>query len=395
MIHGVGNPKFYIYDSTGVTLQTIPTNLGSSGCIQLSKNVVVNEFEPDRYDVVNESPITRTELREFLGYKYKASISVAMGDYFPSVPFRSSTGVDQRLLQYVADQATTNVNDIYKLRAIEAYANSGYKIKFTPHSDTEDLWGSQFPIWVDLKITKSAKVNRIYSDSMVMEIHGTELISTPYPFTAYSITTSSGVANANQCLELNGTDESGTFTATNCGKTYSVEMWIKSSDTNGVILNNGAGGGSLQVDSTKIYAAADGSTQAEATVSVLDGVSHHIVITRNNSVTINFYVDGAFIESSVIDTNADWTPATFGMRTGGTIYYAGKIRALRCYTTKITADQVKRQYNNGYGNWPLDIAANFIWEFDGTGGTGTTSETDQSGNGKTLTLANAPTRTTW
>ena len=388
MINGIGYPKFYIYDSTGVTLQTIPENISASGVtgvISLTKRVIVNEKQPDRYDIVNESPYTRTELREFLGYKYKCSLTVVQEDYL------------QGLLQYSADQATTKVTDIYKLKAIEAYANAGYKIKFTPHNDLEDLWGSQFPIWVDVKITRTGKSQRIYSDSFSMEVHGTTLLDSPYPFTAFSFTTSSGILNANQCLLLNGTDESATLTATNCGKTYSIEFWLKTTITSSdVLLSNAGGNGLIQFDATKIYHAADGTTQASKTLNTpLADQATHIVIKRNNSTTIEFYQDGVSLGTATIDTNADMTPSVMFMRTGGTLFIAGRIRAFRVYQRAITDAEVVRQYNSGYGNWPLDTAAFLIYEFDGTGGTGVSTETDQSGNGKTLTLANSPTRTTW
>lgn len=169
MIHGIGYPKFYIYDSTGVTLQTIPANLGSSGCISLTKNVVLNEFEPDRLDIVNESPITRRQIREFLGFRYKCSIRVAKGDYMNGI------------VNYNSDQnSSQKINDVFKCLAIENYANNGHMIKFTPHNDIEDL-DTEFPIWVDCKIVSLNKLGRIYSDSLVMEIKGIDLMRTPHP----------------------------------------------------------------------------------------------------------------------------------------------------------------------------------------------------------------------
>jgi hypothetical protein len=223
MINGIGYPKFYIYDSTGVTLQTIPANLGSNGLIRLTKRVVVNEKQPDRYDIINESPYTRTELREFLGYKYKCSLTVIQEDYL--------LGMDQ----YVADQATTKVTDIYKLKAIEAYANAGYKIRFSPHNDSEARWGNPFPILVDVKITRTGKAQRIYSDSFSMEVNGTELLNSPYPFTAFDFATSGGVANTKGCLVLDGTNDYGTATTFTCGTAHSLEFWVDAATPGGTV----------------------------------------------------------------------------------------------------------------------------------------------------------------
>lgn len=388
MINGIGYPKFYIYDSTGVTLQTIPTNLGTSGVISLTKRVIVNEKQPDRYDIVNESPYTRTELREFLGYKYKCSLTVVQEDYL------------QGFLQYSADQATTKVTDIYKLKAIEAYANAGYKIKFTPHNDLEDLWGSQFPIWVDVKITRTGKSQRIYSDSFSMEIHGTELLNSPYPFTAFDLLTSGGVSNTNQSISFaSASSQHATASAFSCGTVHSIEFWTKTGSATfaatDVVLSSGSGGQSaLQLTSTTLAYQATSSTTKSVTHAAVATSFNHWVVTRTAG-SIVVYLNGAYLGSVSMEAG-DVTKA-FSIDTAcklSTSYYNGKLGHLRVYSSILTPAQIERQYNSGYGNWPVDTAAYVIWEMDGTGGISTT-ETDQSGNSRTLTLANTPTRGTW
>jgi hypothetical protein len=162
------------------------------------------------------------------------------------------------------------------------------------------------------------------------------------------------------------------------------------------MIGNAATGAGIQINTTNVYHSADGSTQATKATTLLDGAAHHVVIVRNGTVSVDFWVDGVFLGSNSIDTNADWTPASLFYRpSSGTLYYEGKIRAFRIYQRELTNVEIVRQYNSGYGNWPLDTAAFLIYEFDGTGGTGTSTETDQSGNGKTLTLQNTPTRGAW
>lgn len=398
MTFGIGAPKFYIYDSTRTTLQSIPANLGSSGCITLSKRVTANDLEPQWNGIVHEDlPITHGSLEEFFGYRYRGNITVSQEDYCDT------------LLQYTADQATDYVNDIYKLRAIQAYADQGYEIKFTPHADMEDIWNCPYPIWVRTRIVTTGKIISSRSNRFVMQITGADLVETLFPFTAFSFTHLDGIANTNQCISWNGTDEHATIaTPFSIGTTHSIEF-LTSSDlpADGVIhavcgTNHGGGllsyfgfVGTGDLIYYNIQNGANNFAKSASCGSMVAGTKHHWVIARNET-SIDFYKDGSLlIATQTLGANSAFTATVVGAGSASINFFAGKFAYLRCYQSAITAAQVKQQYNRGYGNYPLDIPAYFIYEMNGTGGTSTTEDNQEGTASKDLTLVNTPTRGAW
>lgn len=384
MIHGIGYPKFYIYDSTGVTLQTVPANLGSSGCISLSGGVSVIDHEPEWVGVIHEDPpYTHSSLEEFYGYRYRFTLSVRNGDY------------GDTFLQYTADQATNKKSDIYKLKAIQAYADAGYKIKFTAHNDTESIWNTPFPIWVNTKIITTSRISRNRSDLMVMKIVSTGLLNSQFPFTAFDFATLNGVANANQCLSFNGSSNYLSCTEFSCSTLHSIEFWTKGTTfgaSNYVMSGTTGTENSVVLGTTAVFYTAQ-TVSKSVTHGATAASLNHWFITRNGTLVV-FYLNGAQI-------GADQTLAsnpTFHINKIGSIsgnFYTGKLGLIRVYNITATAAQVKQQYNAGYGQHPLNVALHAVWECNGTGGTSTTEDNQETTASRDMAFTNAPTRTTW
>lgn len=376
MIHGIGLPKFYIYDSTGVTLQKT---------ITLSLAVMRSDPIIDRVDIRNTTPYTRTKLRENLGYYYSETLSVGVGDYYST------------LLQYQADQANSNKrDDLYKLKQVIDYADAGYVIKYTPHADLEDVWGFS-PFQVDVFCDDLGQIANIKSGSISVTVEGVALRSSAFMWNEFSFTELSGVSNANQCMQFNGTTQYATCTEFDIGTTHTIEFWADLTTPGGIFyITYGSTGGAsyLVFSSTNLVYVAQGTTGGVMTVgSVSAGTKHHYVVRRAGTA-IDVFRDGVFLATgSTISANSSFKIQQM-FQFGGGDFYAGKFGLFRIYQSYLSSAQIALQYNSGYGNWPLDVSAYQIVEFNGTGGTSTT-ETDQSGNGRTLTLFNTPTRTTW
>lgn len=374
MIHGYSNPKFYIYDSTGVTLQKT---------ISLSSNILADKPIIDEVKISNTSPYTRTKLQEALGYYYRQTLTAGIGDY------------NSTLLQYQADQANDNKrNDIFKLQQVLTYCNAGYVIKYTPHADLEDLWGfSPLTVFVTLEDLGYTGTNK--TDSISVTVEGTTLTSSAFLWYEFSFTELNGITNSNQCLSLNGTTQYGTCTQFDIGTTHSIEFWSKGVTyaTVAPIISGTTGGESdLWIDGTIIGMKAQGS----ASITVNHGATlanlNHWIINRTEA-SVDFYLNNVKIGATKTITNNSFKVLNFGVYS--TVYAGGKYRAARSYTTALNSTQRAIQYNSGNGNWPLDITANFIWEFDGTGGTSTTEDNQEGTATKDLTLTGTPSRTTW
>lgn len=372
MRYGYSNPKFYIYDSTGVTLQKT---------ISLSPNILSDKPIVDEIKLRNTSPYTRTKLQEALGYYYRQTLTAGIGDY------------NGTLQEYQADQADGNKrNDVFKLQQVLTYCNAGYVVKFTPHADLEDLWGfSPFQVFVTLDDIGYTGTNK--TDMISVTVEATALTASAFLWYEFSFTELNGVTNANQCLSLDGTTQYATCTLFNISTTHSIEFWIDTDDTSGTVLGKSDSTSSVLLTSATNLRYTAGSQQANFTISAFSyGTKNHCIITRSGT-SVSLYINNVLISTQTLGASSNFEINQVGLV--GSIYLSRKLGLLRAYPTVLTQDQRRIQYNSGNGNWPLDISPLFVWEFNGTGGTGTSTETDQSGNSRTLTLVNTPTRTTW
>lgn len=385
MKDGIGYPKFYIYDSTGVTIQSIPANIGTAGVISLSKNVTATNLDPERLAIFHEDlPYTHGSLEEFLGYRYRANITITKGSYHST------------LLQYAADQGNPSyANDIYKMQCVQAYADAGYKIKFTPHNDLEDLWGTIFPVWVNIRPTGRGRLQTLRSDVHGYEIIGSALLSTAEAFYAFSFTHLNGIANTNQCINFDGSNDVGECTQFNCGTTHTIEIWMDQaspSATEYVLFSPQGTENNVSITATNITYVAQNSSTSKAHGGISAGTKTQFIITRNGT-TVTYYKNGVSLGSSTLSADNDYYVRYVGA-SGASNYLSAKLAHVRIAQSVYSATQIALQYNSGYGNHPLNISHYAVWEMNGTGGTSTT-ETDQSGNSRTLTLTGTPTRTTW
>ena len=376
MIHGYSYPKFYIYDSTGVTLQKT---------ISLSPLVLADKPIIDEIKLKNTSPITRTKLQEALGYYYRQTLTAGIGDY------------NSTLLQYQADQANSSRrNDIFKLQQVLTYCNAGYVVKYTPHADLEDLWGfSPFTVFVTLEDLGYTGTNK--TDSITVTVEATALTSSAFLWYEFSFIELNGVTNSTQCINFDGSNDVGQCTEFNAGKTHTIEFWMDQaspSSTEFVIYSsNGAVEHSVYFSSTSMGYVAGGTGQTVSHGGMSAGTKNHWLITRSGTAVV-FYKNGVSLGSATLGANNDWYVRYVGAA-GAASYLSAKLGHVRIYQSVLTSTQIALQYNAGYGNWPADVSAYAIWEMDGSGGTSTTEDNQETTASRDLTLTGSPSRTTW
>ncbi len=392
MIYGTGAPKFYIYDSTGVTLQKT---------ITMSTNIMADKPIIDELRRVNVSPYTKTKLLDFDGYYFRQTLTAGIGDYYST------------LQQYQADQANSSRrNDIFKLQQVLTYCNSGYVVKYTPHADLEDLWGfSPMQVFVSLEDLGYTGTNK--TDSITVTVEGNALRSSAFLWYEFSFTELNGVTNANQCIDFNGTDEHCTVgTPYSISTTHTIEFWTDSDmpadGTLDVFLgtaHTGALFSYLAFTGTGdyiTYNVQDGASNYSVQVAagtVTSGTKHHWIVIRSGA-SVSFYKDGVQLSTTQTLAGAGATSAftvTYvASLSAGSHFFAGKMAHLRIAQTAYDSTQRALQYNAGYGNYPIgNVDYYAIYEMDGTGGVSTTEDNQETTATRDLTLVNTPTRTTW
>ena len=365
---GLSYPKFYIYDSTNTTL--VET-------ITLQRFVGNTHGAPQSGEyIVNTSPFSGVRKQTFKGYRINDSIKVFSPERWATI---------------LAYQAAVNNDDVEpdtsKATRIVDYCNAGYTIRYVPHVDLEDIYGYTYSL-VHVTISDFGYGLRSHSDQITINVVGVSRETYWTPFRKFDMV---------NCIDFDGVNDNVSFTLTSIGTTHTIEFWLDASNKDFLICSRTGGTGGVQFDSTdKIYYSGNSTSQASKSITALSpGTKHHFAITRNNSTTITFYQNGASLGTSTISANTALSLSAIGYRADvASLYYDGKLGLFRIYQSALTAEQIKRQYNGGYGNPPLDVPAYLIHEYDGTGGT-STSETDQSGSGLTGTLNNGVTRTTW
>lgn len=111
-------------------------------------------------------------------------------------------------------------------------------------------------------------------------------------------------------------------------------------------------------------------------------VWRHVVYTADSQGRASMYVDGALVENYAFSNQTIYTGASTQLRVGSRAlnsnYFKGNIDEVRVYKKSLTSAQVKSLYQSAPGPvayYPLDE------------GTGTSTVSDKSGNGNTLTMS--------
>jgi hypothetical protein len=119
----------------------------------------------------------------------------------------------------------------------------------------------------------------------------------------------------------------------------------------------------------------------------LDAWNHIAVVYNQSTGLVEFYKNGAFIESKKLSVtgNATFDQFQIGAYRSGNIF-KGEIDETRIYNRALTAQEIAAQYNNSQGQYGVPEPGLLAgWHFDET--TGITVN-DYSGNGNTGILMN-------
>lgn len=193
-------------------------------------------------------------------------------------------------------------------------------------------------------------------------------------------------------IKSDGVNDYGSFTDTDFGTVHSIEFWIRTTDTFGMILSRTLGGnyyvfsngsGVLEYRST-------GTTTQVTSFNFQDGAWHHISITRNGTA-LRFYLDGSNVGGTkTLPNNASFLQNRFCQYGNNSNFMAADIDEMRIYGNYTMSDsEVLGQYNSGLGASVLvktPHAADIFWSFNESNSS--TTVADSSGNNKTLTLSN-------
>lgn len=365
MINGISYPKFYIYDSTNTTL--VET-------IELKYRVVSQSTGTagNGNYVVRTSPFSYKRKQMFRGYRIKDQIKIFSPEIFSSIlSYQSSQNND------------TTEQDVHKAVRIVDYSNAGYAIRYVPHVDLEDIYGYTYSL-VHVTIDDLAYGQRNASDFLTINIDGIDVSTYWAPFRKFDLV---------NCVEGDGTNDYISLSSFSAGTVHSFEVFCKSDSfaSSPALIGRSSSGDYIYLTATALYYSA-GASSIGFTFAFSTDTLYHIFLTRNGT-SVSLYVNSVFVSTKTLGANNNFQVDRV-MFYSGSLYWDGKVSSMRLYQTSCDATQIKNQYAGGYGNYPLDVSAYLIYELDGTGGTSTT-ETDQSGNGRTGTLQNGVTRTTW
>ena len=166
-----------------------------------------------------------------------------------------------------------------------------------------------------------------------------------------------------------------------------------------ILGENAADGAGITIEystgtTTIRYRYHNGVSATYVNSSVIDDLdantTYRIDVTRNGTA-VEFFLNSVSVGTATMVSNPNLEIDGIG-RGISAVTAQGYISRLRIANKVLSADEIERQYNNGYGNAPLQGVTYLArWEFDGTGGSSTT-ETDLSGNGRTAILSGAASR---
>lgn len=174
-------------------------------------------------------------------------------------------------------------------------------------------------------------------------------------------------------FQLSGQTPAGISSSTT---TYSVSCWVRMSGASiddEYILSRSAGsttGTSLRfllADGTLRWNANSAADQVSSTISVNDGLVHHVCIVKTAGVSIKMYIDGVDVSTgAVVGTGYP----DIGMLGSGGRYvlpYTGDLQAVTIFGKALSSTEVRNLYNIGLGRLVESTAARFGKVLDAAG----------------------------
>ena len=197
---------------------------------------------------------------------------------------------------------------------------------------------------------------------------------------------------------MNGSTHRGdTASPVSVGTVHSLEFFVDSSDTQFTVMSAATGERIAHFNAGGVYYFTSSTGVGVTYNPITSGTKNHFVITRNGT-SVKFFQNNVQIGTTqTLSANDVQSISGVGYyKAASTHFLSGYLSKVRLYGIEMDTYQISRQYNGGYGNSALqNVSAYFIYEFDGSGGTSSSTETDQSGNGYTLTLTGSPTRSSF
>jgi len=130
---------------------------------------------------------------------------------------------------------------------------------------------------------------------------------------------------------------------------FTLEAWVKSTDTAGTIISKGNSTSgpayyiSIAAGKAKAYVS-DGTNTASVTssASVNDNVYHHIAATFNRGQNLTLYVDGVNVATTVISSvgNVSNSKSLFIGSAGGTNWLSGRVDEVKVYPRALSVQQI-------------------------------------------------------
>ena len=387
MIYGSDYSKFEVYTDSGLGTLTetilIGQNRGGfSGVTGESQNTPMK-----RRDLKYENPFTLTKTRVFTGYHYDAVLNIEAGDY-------KSPGAVSQAEDYAAEQATPRETDVHKAFRLVDYANAGYYILFTPHVDQAYVYG--FTRYnVDLEIVGYTQGETIYADKCQLHVEGFSLLTGTNAASAPAQGQSARFAFGNCLSFASASSQYCTIPEFAVATGFTIEFWadITAGATAFPIFGDTAAHlkGQLYFNSAMTSLSYQGSSGAlfNGGFSAASGKNlWHVTMIAGSPFTFTVYKNTV---SQVSGQGAYTGFSTWYLGRNDTVYFNGKIAALRIYNYVLSAAQMALAYNRGYGNFAAPSSygtRKAIWDMQGSG----TTETDLTGGGNDLTLVNGVTR---
>lgn len=156
-------------------------------------------------------------------------------------------------------------------------------------------------------------------------------------------------------LEYNGSSTLTTLGSTiSAGTTHTISLWIKFDAFGDVLGGDGADlnvyWGFFSDSSTFFYIPGAGNV---ATFNLNQTLStdtwYMLTITRNNTTTVNVYINGEFDNSSTLTTNSSMNIRTIGGRTSGeTLDFDGQIKNFIVSTSSWSPELINQIYRKTF-----------------------------------------------
>ena len=213
-----------------------------------------------------------------------------------------------------------------------------------------------------------------------------------------------------QALSFDGTNDymslgSALFSTSDASQAYTLSAWIKTTDTDGSIIDQFIGGQTNRFifhvyTDGKLHWTKSGTDLAVSSTTINDGQWHFVTGVKSGSGSgqLQLYVDGVANGASGTDSAAFYNTSTNVPGSGaGSSYFGGQMDEVRIYNRALSASEIKSQYDlaapdktntsasQSQGTGRLDSGLAGYWKLDETTGS---SASDASTNGNTGTLNN-------